>query len=93
MTAENEPLWAAKEKGGYAALGVMERALRENDWLLGEKPCIADISLYAYSHVADQGGFDLSRYPAVKAWIGRFPELPGYVPFPGRLKDHDDRKV
>jgi len=43
--------------------------------------------------VADQGGFDLTRYPAVQAWIGRFPEVPGYVPFPGRLKEHDDRKV
>jgi glutathione S-transferase len=92
-TPENEPQWAAKEKGGYAALSVMERTLRASDWLLGEKPSIADISLYAYTHVADQGGFDLTRYAGVCAWIGRFPELPGYVPFPGRLKESDDRKV
>jgi glutathione S-transferase len=92
-TPENEPQWAAKEKGGYAALSVMERTLRASDWLLGEKPSIADISLYAYTHVADQGGFDLTRYAGVRAWIERFPELPGYVPFPGRLKESDDRKV
>jgi glutathione S-transferase len=92
-TPENEPLWEAKEKGGYAALGVMEKQLTGRDWLLGKDPSIADISLYAYTHVADQGGFDLDRFPAVQAWIGRFPRLPGYVPFAGRLKDSDPRKV
>jgi len=90
---DNEPQWADKEKRGYDALGVMEKTLAGQDWLLGAAPSVADISLYAYTHVADQGGFDLGRFPALRAWIGRFPALPGYVPFSGRLKDTDDRKV
>jgi len=92
-TPETEPQWADKEKRGYDALGVMEKTLAGQDWLLGAAPSVADISLYAYTHVADQGGFDLGRFPALRAWIGRFPALPGYVPFSGRLKDTDDRKV
>jgi len=92
-TRQSEPQWADKEKRGYDALGVMERTLAGQDWLLGDVPSIADISLYAYTHVADQGGFDLSDYPGVRAWIGRFPGLKGYVPFAGRLKEHDDRKA
>ena len=96
-TRENEPQWAEREKKGYDALGVMEKTLAEQDWLLGPAfggaPSIADISLYAYTHVADQGGFDLSRFPAVRAWIDRFPALPGYLPFAGRLKATDDRKA
>ncbi|WP_340119950.1 glutathione S-transferase family protein [Pelagibius sp. 7325] len=92
-TPENEPLWADKEKKGYDALAVMEKTLAGQDWLLGAAPSIADVSLYAYTHVADQGGFDLTRYPALRAWIERFPALPGYKPFSGRLKDTDDRKI
>ncbi|MGF1592826.1 MAG: glutathione S-transferase family protein [Kiloniellaceae bacterium] len=92
-TADNEPQWAAKEKGGYAALGVMEKVLEKGDWLLGSEPSIADVSLYAYTHVADQAGFDLDAFPGVRAWIGRFPRLAGYVPFPGRLKERDDRRA
>jgi glutathione S-transferase len=92
-TPETEPQWADREKRGYDALAVMEKALTGQDWLLGSAPSVADVSLYAYSHVADQGGFDLQRFPALQAWIGRFPELKGYLPFPGRLKDSDDRKV
>ncbi|MEQ8356071.1 MAG: glutathione S-transferase family protein [Kiloniellaceae bacterium] len=96
-TPRTEPRWAVLEKAGYAALGVMEKQLTGRDWLLGDAagggPSIADIALYGYTHVADQGGFDLARYPAVRAWIGRFPGLPGFVPFAGRLKDSDDRKA
>ncbi len=92
-TPENEPQWAAKEEGGYAALTVMEKQLTGQDWLLGAAPSIADVSLYAYTHVADQGGFDLSGFPGVRAWIERFPGLEGYVPFAGRLKASDDRKA
>ena len=92
-TRENEPQWAEREKRGYDALGVMERTLAAQDWLLGGTPSIADISLYAYTHVADQGGMDLSRFPALRAWIDRFPALEGYVPFSGRLRATDDRKA
>ena len=92
-TRENEPEWAEREKRGYDALGVMERTLSAQDWLLGDTPCVADVSLYAYTHVADQGGMDLSRFPALRAWIDRFPALEGYVPFSGRLRATDDRKA
>jgi glutathione S-transferase len=92
-TPETEPQWSHREKQGYAALGVMEQTLAGQDWLLGAQPSIADVSLYAYTHVADQGGFDLSAYPGVRAWIERFPGLKGYAPFGGRLRDHDGRRA
>jgi glutathione S-transferase len=96
-TPETEPQWAEREKKGYDALAVMEQTLAKQDWLLGAGsdggPSIADISLYAYTHVADQSGFDLSDFPGLRAWIDRFPGLDGYVPFSGRLKASDDRKA
>ena len=61
--------------------------------LLGDRYTVADISLYAYTHVADQGGFDLAGYPGVRAWIERFPGLTGYAAFGGRLRDHDGRRA
>jgi len=72
----------AKRPGGYAALGVMERALAERDWLVaGAGRCtIADIALYAYTHVAHEGGFDLAGFPAIRAWLDRVAALPGYAP-------------
>jgi len=92
-TPETEPQWADRQKRGYDALAVMEKALKGQDWLLGDAPSIADVSLYAYTHVADQGGFDLARFPTVRAWIERFPALKGYAPFGGRLRDHDSRRA
>jgi glutathione S-transferase len=47
---------------------------------VGERYTIADISLYAYTHVAAEGGFDLTRYPAIRAWLDRVAEQPGHVP-------------
>ena len=79
-TPADEPQWAAKEKGSYAALGVMERELTGKEWLVGDGPTIADIALYAYTHVAPDGGIDLAGYPAVNAWLARMPEQPGYIP-------------
>jgi glutathione S-transferase len=62
---------AQKKSGGYQALGVMETALGKQDWLAGGRFTIADIALYAYTHVADEGGFSLTDYPQVRAWLGR----------------------
>ncbi|MBO0902344.1 glutathione S-transferase family protein [Jiella sonneratiae] len=67
-------------KGGMKALGVMEGRLGEREWLAGTAASLADVVLYAYTHVAGEGGFDLSAYPAVKAWLGRIEALPGYRP-------------
>ena len=67
-------------KRGYRALGVMEKRLAANDWLAGPAYSIADIALYAYTHVAGEGGFDLSTYPGVGAWLQRVENQAGYVP-------------
>ena len=69
-----------EQEGGRAALSVMEGHLRESDWFGGCSMNIADIALYAYTHVADEGGFDLADYPAVRDWLGWVAEQPGHVP-------------
>jgi glutathione S-transferase len=66
--------------GGYAALDAMEGHLASRAYLVGERYSLADISLYAYTHVADEGGFDLQEYPAIRAWLGRVAAQPGHVP-------------
>ena len=66
-------------KGGYKALRVMERQLQATPYLVGEQFSIADIALYAYTHVAHEGGFDLAPYPAVQAWLQRVASHPKYV--------------
>lgn len=71
---------ATKRKLGHDALGVMERHLKDNDFFVGGSYSVADIALYAYTHVAGEGGFDLAGYPAVRAWIGRVATQPGHVP-------------
>jgi glutathione S-transferase len=67
-------------QGGYAALDALERHLRERAFLVGERYSVADISLHAYTHVADEGGFELEPYPAVRAWLERVAAQPGHVP-------------
>jgi glutathione S-transferase len=67
---------------GYRALGVMQTHLARYDWFAGGNYSIADIALYAYTHVAHEGGFDLAGHPAVSAWLARVREQPGYVPMP-----------
>ncbi len=70
---------AAKRKGGYKALDVMEDHLGENDFFANQSYSIADIALFAYTHVADEGGFDLSTYPNVNAWLERVRGTDGFV--------------
>jgi glutathione S-transferase len=67
-------------QGGYAALDAMERHLGGRDFFVGDRYSIADISLYAYTHVAHEGDFDLGGYPAIRAWLGRVAAQPGHVP-------------
>ncbi len=62
----------------------MEQALETHDWLAGDTYSVADISLYAYTHVAGDGGFDLSAYPAIGAWLRRVAAEPGHVPMDWR---------
>ena len=70
---------AANEPNGYAALDVMEAELSRSDFLVPSGYSIADIALYAYTHVADQGGFDLTGYPAIRRWLTRVAGQPGHV--------------
>lgn len=67
-------------EGGRRALGIMERHLAAHRWMVGAAFSVADIGLYAYTHVADQGGFDLGEFPAVQAWCARVAALPRHVP-------------
>ncbi len=78
-TEFNRELLAQKQLAGNAALSVMEEHLSSRTFMVGERYTIADIALYAYTHVADEGGFDLSRYPAVLSWLGRVAAQPGHV--------------
>ncbi len=65
--------------GGHAALEAMESRLRDRSFLVGERYSIADISLYAYTHVAHEGDFDLEPYGAIRAWLDRVAAQPGHV--------------
>jgi glutathione S-transferase len=71
---------AARRKAGHAALIAMERRLEGASFLVAERYTIADIALYAYTHVAGEGGFDLSDYPAIRSWLDRVAAAPGHVP-------------
>ncbi len=66
-------------KKGYAALGVMEQHLAHNQFFVGNRYGLADIALYAYTHVAGEGGFNLDNYPHVNAWMARVANQPGHV--------------
>jgi glutathione S-transferase len=70
----------AKQADGYKALDAMERHLDGRAYLVGDSPTLADISLYGYTHVADEAGLDMSRYPAIGAWLDKIAALPGHVP-------------
>lgn len=64
---------------GEAALTIMDGHLTNRDWFVGDRCSLADISLYAYTHVAEEGGFDLSSYPAVQQWLSRFSAQTGHI--------------
>ncbi len=70
----------AKMQGGYGALDGLERGLAGRDFLVGGRYTLADVALYAYTHVAHEGGFDVSGYPAINGWMERVASQPGYVP-------------
>ena len=78
--AEKQTLLQDKKAAGYNALDVMEQRLSDAEFLAGTNFTIADIALFAYTHVADEGGFDLGPYTAIKAWIETIRVRPGYQP-------------
>ncbi|MCC3415592.1 MAG: glutathione S-transferase family protein [Microcoleus sp. PH2017_29_MFU_D_A] len=82
LTGKAEEYQAAlqqKQAPGYAALGVMEQHLEKNEFFVGDRYSIADIGLFAYTHVAAEGGFDLTGFPAIKTWIERIKNQPRYI--------------
>jgi len=78
MDTRGEELPALTTKG-YAVLDIMEAHLAKQNWFVTSGPCLADIALYAYTHVAEEGGFDLSKYPAITAWLERFAQHPRHI--------------
>ena len=79
LPEERRVEFEAKKKEGNKALAVMKQQLSETELLVNDALTIADISLYAYTHVAHEGGFDLSVYPAVEAWLSRVSSQPRHV--------------
>ena len=78
--ADREEELERRQALGRDALQIMEDHLRVNDWFVGETCTVADLALFAYTHVAEEGGFKLAPYPALRAWLDRVVALPGYVP-------------
>jgi len=76
----NRALVPEKRARGESALAVMDAHLADREFLVGDAYGIADIALFAYTHVADEGGFDLDRTPAVAAWVERVRAQPGHIP-------------
>jgi glutathione S-transferase len=71
---------AERMDAGYNALAALERHVDGRSYLVGDRLTLADIALYGYTHVADEGGFELERYPAIEAWLARVASEPGHVP-------------
>jgi glutathione S-transferase len=77
--AQKREAIAKKQELGYAALQVMENHLAKHDYFVGNRYSIADIALYAYTHVAKEGGFDLSKFPAILTWFDRIVDQPRHL--------------
>jgi len=80
LLVERAALVPGKREAGAAALRVMEGHLAKRSFFVGERYTIADIALYAYTHVAEEGGFGLVKHPAIREWLARVAAQPGHVP-------------
>ena len=80
LSDEQRAQVTAKRIAGQAALELMDRHLASRQWMVGDRPTLADVALYAYTHIAEAGGFRLAELAHVCAWIDRLEHLPGYVP-------------
>lgn len=79
LPEERRAEYEAKLYDGYHALNVMEQQLQRTPYLVGDHYSIADVALYAYTHVAEEGGFVLTDYPAIRAWLQRVASHPRHV--------------
>jgi glutathione S-transferase len=90
ITGRNPEVVPARVALAESALGTLETQLEQREWLVGAGATIADISVFAYAHVASDAGFDLGAYPAVAAWLERIRVLPAYVndlvPYPDNAR-------
>lgn len=86
--ADRQDDLAAKQPGGYKALRIMEQQLAASNFMANDSFSIADIALFAYTHVAHEGGFDLAGYPAIRNWIERIEALPKFVPMKASSHGH-----
>ncbi len=80
LSPQQKAQMMAKRIAGCEALALMDEHLEKRDWFVSEGLTLADIALFAYTHVAEQGGFGLGDYPAIKRWIERVRNLDGFVP-------------
>lgn len=79
LSDQQRAMLPAKQQAGEDALSLMERHLSDADWFAAERFTLADIALYAYTHVAGEGGFDLGSFPAIGRWLERVRSLPRHV--------------
>lgn len=80
LSSEQRSQIMAKRVAGCAALEVMEKHLASSDFFVGDAVTLADIALFAYTHLAEEGGFGLGDFPNIEAWIARVRALPGFIP-------------
>jgi len=80
LTDERRARLEEKHELGHDALAVMEAHLKTNDFFVARRHTIADIALFAYTHVAPEGGFELEGYPRVRDWLARVAAQPGHIP-------------
>ena len=97
MTGRDPALAAARFAVGEEALAVLDEHLAGRSFLVGERCTIADVSVFAYTHVAPDAGYDLARYPAVAAWLERVRDEPGFVddlaPYPENASAGASRSI
>ena len=88
---------ARRFQTGLETLATLDAHLAGRDWLVGDGPTIADLSVFAYTHIAGDAGFELERYPAVVAWLDRVRALPGFVddlaPYPENARPGKGRSI
>lgn len=80
MTEDTRTALLKKQENGRKALRLMEKNFAYADWAVGADPTIADIALYSYTSVAEEGGIALKEFPAVRRWLDRMAALPGFIP-------------
>jgi glutathione S-transferase len=97
VTGRNPELVPARLELGRSALEMLEARLTDRSHLVGDSCSIADIANFAYTHVAEDAGFELAEYPAVSAWLGRVSALPGFIddlaPYPDNARPGASRSI